>query len=156
MQTRFRHPVRRVVGPLLALLIAVVTVPAVAAQGVSGPAFYVDGMLYRTVGTPTDFSHTGAPAHSFNTIYELHGLQPNVATAAPGHPGYKGGRWMVHSLVFANGSYAAALADPAVDMNTNDVIDSDEEVLAAIANSYATDAGVIRMFECPVIPLPRN
>jgi hypothetical protein len=35
-------------------------VPATA--GVSGPAFYVNRQLYRTVGTPTDLSGTGAPA----------------------------------------------------------------------------------------------
>ena len=38
------------------------------AGGVTGPAFYVDGVLYRTVNTPTDLSGTGAPAHSFDTI----------------------------------------------------------------------------------------
>src|SRR5687768_1205946 len=79
------------------------------AQGVSGPAFYVDGVVYRTVGTPTDLSGTGAPAHSFDTIYQLHGVQPlNVATAAPGDRDYNGGRWMVYSITFAD--YAAAVA----------------------------------------------
>ena len=130
-----------------------VAAPA-AAQGVSGPAFYVDGVRYRTVGTPTDFSTTGAPAHSFDTIYEFFGLQPNVATAAPGDPGFNGGRWMVHGLSFSN--YVGALADNAVDLNRNDVLDSDEEVRAAIAGGYATDTGIVKLFECPVIPVPRN
>ncbi len=64
---------------LLALLgTALFLLPGAAlAQGVSGPAFYVDGELYRTVGTPTDFSDTGAPAHSFDTIYDIAG-QPNL------------------------------------------------------------------------------
>ena len=35
---------------------------AAGAGGVTGPSFYVDGTLYRTVGTPTDLSGTGAPA----------------------------------------------------------------------------------------------
>ena len=48
--------------------------------GVTGPAFYVDGQLYRTVNTPTDLSNTGAPDSSFDTIYQFFGLQPNVAT----------------------------------------------------------------------------
>src|SRR2546429_4757679 len=62
--------------------------------GVTGPAFYVDGQLYRTVNTPTDLSNTGAPDSSFDTIYQFFGAQPyNVATAAPGDPGYNGGRW---------------------------------------------------------------
>jgi hypothetical protein len=50
--------------------------------------------------------------------------------------------------------YAGALADPMVDLNNNDVLDSDAEVIAAIARGYATDAGVIRQFECPVIKIP--
>ena len=118
--------------------------------GVTGPAFYVDGQLYRTVGTPTDLSNTGAPAHSFDTIYEFFGLQSNVATAAPGDPGYNGGRWRVHGLNFAN--YPAAVA--AFDTNGSGNFDSDEEINAALAAGAATDLGVIKSFECPAIPVP--
>src|ERR671937_878621 len=89
-----------------AVLVAVVVAGAVAvgaaraagSGGVTGPAFYVNGQLYRTVNTPTDLSKTGAPASSFDTIYDFGGLQPNVATAAPGDEGYNGGRWRVHAL----------------------------------------------------------
>lgn len=122
------------------------------AKGVSGPAFYVDGELYRTVGTPTDFSNTGAPDHSFDTIYEFHGVQRNVATAAPGDRDYNGGGWMVHSVVFSD--YEAALI--AADSNNSGDLDSDAEVHAAIAAGFATDEGVVKQFECPAIPLPRN
>jgi hypothetical protein len=135
-----------------ALFLAVVASPASA--GVSGPAFYVDGVVYRTVGTPTDFDNTGAPAHSFDTIYEFNGLQLNVATAAPGDRDYNGGRWMVHLLEFSN--YAGALADPTVDLNGNDVLDSDAEVEAAIDEGYATDVGVVKTFECPVVKMPQG
>ncbi|HYZ29732.1 MAG TPA: hypothetical protein VE570_11785, partial [Thermoleophilaceae bacterium] len=61
---------------------AVLAVPAAAmagSGGVTGPSFYVDGTLYRTVGTPTDFSNTRAPDSSFETMYDFGGLQPNVA-----------------------------------------------------------------------------
>src|SRR5215510_11995980 len=123
---------------------------AAGSGGVTGPAFYVDGTLYRTVNTPTDLSHTGAPAHSFDTIYQFFGVQPfNVATAAPGDPGYNGGRWMVHGLQFSN--YATGLA--AFDANHSGDFDSDEEVLAAIAGGAATDIGVVKQFVCPVIRL---
>jgi hypothetical protein len=121
------------------------------AGGVSGPAFYVDGALYRTVGTPTDLSNTGAPAHSFDTIYDIAG-QPNVATAAPGDRGYSGGRWMVHALTFSD--YQAAVA--AVDTNNSGDIDSDDEVKAAIGGGFVTANVVVRQFVCPVIPLPRG
>jgi hypothetical protein len=46
---------------------------APASAGVGGPAFYVDGQVYRTVGTPTNLSGTGAPAHSWDVIYECFG-----------------------------------------------------------------------------------
>jgi hypothetical protein len=141
---------------LLAAIGAMLLVmPLTALAGVSGPAFYVDGELYRTVGTPTDFSETGAPAHSFDTIYEFSGAQPmNVATAAPGDRGYNGGRWQVEVVQYAAGSdYESALA--AFDANGSGDFDSAAEVQAAI------DAGVVTTtagpsFECPVIPLPRG
>jgi hypothetical protein len=88
------------------LVVASVAAGSAAAQGaggVTGPAFYVDGELYRTVGTPTDLGGTGAPAHSYDTIYEFFGNQPNVATAAPGDKGYNGGRWRVQFLDFPSG-----------------------------------------------------
>jgi hypothetical protein len=120
--------------------------------GVTPPAFYVDGQLYRTVNTPTDLSKTGAPDSSFDTIYQFFGLQPNVATAAPGDPGFNGGRWRVHGLQFAD--YAAAVAQ--YDTNGSGDFDSDEEVAAAIAGGAATDIGVIKSFECPVIHVPHS
>ena len=49
--------------------------------GVTAPSIYVNGVLYRTVGTPTDFSNTGAPDSSFETIYDFGGAQPNVVPA---------------------------------------------------------------------------
>jgi hypothetical protein len=92
---------RILLGLTCAVAVAAFAGQALAGSGgVTGPAFYVDGDLYRTVNTPTDLSGTGAPAHSFDTIYDLGGAQPNVATAAPGDPGYNGGRWMVHALAF--------------------------------------------------------
>src|SRR4029453_12845633 len=103
---------------------------APASAGVGGPAFYVNGQLYRTVGTPTDLSGTGAPAHAWDVIYEFSGAQLNVAEAAPGVRGYNGGRWQVHALGFPAG-YPAALADG--DTDGDGVIDSAPEVTAALA-----------------------
>ncbi len=143
--------------PLLAALLAAVTIPLSAASamaagsgGVTGPSFYVDGTLYRTVGTPTDLSGTGAPASSFETIYAIGNGQPNVAVAAPGDPGFKGGRWQVHALAFS--SYAAALA--AYDANGSGDFDSAAEIQAALAGAAAVDTGVVKSFECPVIQVP--
>jgi len=126
---------------------------APVSAGVGGPAFYVDGQVYRTVGTPTDLSGTGAPAHAWDVIYEFFGAQLNVAEAAPGDRDYNGGRWQVHGLEFPSG-YAAAIADG--DLDGDGVLDSTAEVSAALATGTAVDTGVIKQFECPAIPLPGN
>lgn len=142
---------------VVALLAAIVTaLPATAfAAGVTGPAFYVDGELYRTVGTPTDLSNTGAPAHSFDTIYNVKAYQAhNVATAAPGDPGFNGGRWKVHLLTFTD--YDAAIADTDVDLDGSRDLDSSEEIDAARAGGYISSDTIAAVFECPVIPVPRG
>ena len=142
--------VLRTAAAMVAALAAGVAAAGTASAGVTGPAFYVDGSLYRTVLTPTDLSGTGAPAHSFDTIYDLGGAQMNVATAAPGDQDYNGGRWQVHALAFPGG-YAAAVA--AGDTDGDGVLDSDDELMAAIAAGTAVDTGVVRWFVCPTIPL---
>lgn len=137
-------------------VVATLAIGSVAAAngagGVTGPDFYVDGELYRTVGTPTDFENTGAPDHSFDIIYDIGG-QPNVAEGAPGDPGFNGGRWKVVAVSF-NTDYATSLA--AHDANVSGDFDSDEEVQAALADGGATGATgmVVKYFECPVIPVP--
>src|SRR5215213_1411056 len=133
---------RRVVvtaGVALGLLL----IPGLASAG--GPpqvGFYVNGSTYRTIGTPTDLSGTGAPAASFDTIYDFGGAQLNVATAAPGDAGFNGGRWRVHALGW-NTSYATTLA--AHDSNGDGVLDTNAEVWAALADGGsggAVDLGV--------------
>lgn len=137
------------VAAVAAMLLAV---PLSALAGVGGPAFYVDGELYRTVGTPTDFLETGAPVHSYDTIYQFFGAQPyNVATAAPGDPGYNGGRWQVEGIEYVDSTYAEALA--MFDANDSGDFDSAAEVEAAIDAGVITTK-VVKSFECPVIPLP--
>jgi hypothetical protein len=144
-----------VIAPLAGcvLLLAGSGLAAAGDGGATGPAFYVDGQLFRTVNTPTDLSNTGAPASSFDTIYQFFGVQPyNVATAGPGDPGYNGGRWRVHGLAFSD--YAAAVQ--LFDTNNSGDFDSDEEVAAALVAGAAEDIGVVKSFVCPVIPLPRR
>jgi hypothetical protein len=136
----------------LALIGGVSAALGAGSGGVTAPSIYVDGVLYRTVGTPTDFSGTGAPASSFETIYDFGGVQPNVAAAAPGDPGFRGGRWQVHALAFDT-SYAETVA--AHDTNGSGNLDSTAEIAAALADpgpGGATDLGVVKLFECPVIP----
>jgi hypothetical protein len=121
------------------------------AAGVSGPAIYVDHVLYRTVATPTDLSGPGAPAQSWDTIYNFFGAQRSVATAAPGDPGFNGGRWQVHKVSTPNG-YAAALA--AGDLDGNGVLDSADEIDAAIASGALVDDGIVKYFVCTLNKVP--
>ena len=137
-------------GVTTGLVAATILAGGAASAGVGGPAFYVDHQLYRTVATPTDLSGTGAPAHAWDLIYDFGGAQLNVATAAPGDPGYNGGRWQVHALSFPDG-YSTALT--AGDLDGDGVLDSTDEIAVAIAAGAAVDTGVVKQFECPAIPL---
>ncbi|WP_448811573.1 hypothetical protein [Agromyces bauzanensis] len=150
--------IRLTLGAITAAVFAVGTVflgaSAANAQGVTGPGFYVDGVQYRTVGTSTDFSGTGAPDSTFQPIYAFPaGTQPNVATAAPGDPDYRGGRWQVYAVSLPNG-YDAALASG--DLDGDDVLDSDEELWAAVTAGDLVVGGIVASFECPVIPVPAS
>jgi hypothetical protein len=134
---------RRTIAVLLAVFAVLSTTAVVSANGaggVAGPAFYVDGEMYRTVATPNDLSNTGAPDHSYDIIYDIPG-QLNVAEAAPGDRDYNGGRWMVHALEY-DGSLGA--------------LTSFEDVQAAIEAGAATDLGVVAQFTCPVIKFPKG
>ena len=130
---------------------AIALSPSAHAGGVSGPAIYVDHVLYRTVATPTELSGTGAPAQSWDTIYNFFGAQRSVATAAPGDPGYNGGRWQVHK-VSTPGGYAAALADG--DLDGNGVLDSAAEVDTAMATGALVDDGIVKYFVCTLNKVP--
>jgi hypothetical protein len=76
------------------LLLSIAAAP-VAAGGPPSVGFYIDGSLYRTVGTPTDFSDTGAPLSTYDRIYALGNGLRNVAESKPGDTDFNGGRWMV-------------------------------------------------------------
>ena len=130
---------------------------ALAAPAFAGgpplPGFYVDGELYRTVGTPTDFSDTGAPDHTFDVIYAIDGAEFNVAEAKPGDRDFNGGRWQVHLITSDDLGAAIAAVD---DNEGSGTLDSAEEVEAALSLGLVTDHGVVKSFECPVIPVARR
>jgi len=124
-----------------------------AAAGVSGPAFYVDHVLYRTVATPTDLSGTGAPDQSFDAIYSFGAVQRSVAESAPGYRDFNGGRWQVHAVALPHG-YAAALESG--DLDHDGVLDALDEVMAAMSAGDAVDAGVVKEFVCTVNKVPAS
>ncbi|MGW4931287.1 hypothetical protein ACWEOH_19290 [Agromyces sp. NPDC004153] len=152
--TRIRPAIGAVIVALFGVGTVLLGASAAQAAGVSGPGFYVDGVQYRTVGTPTDLTGTGAPASSYQPIYAFpEGTQVNVATAAPGDPGYRGGRWQVHPVSLPNG-YDAALTSG--DLDHDGVLDSDEEVWAAATAGDLVIGDAAASFECPVIPVPAS
>jgi len=129
---------RRFVSLLATLgLLATLAASPAAAGGPPSPSFYVDGVLFRTIGTPTDLSNTGAPADSYDRIYALGGSLANVAESKPGDQDYNGGRWMVL----------------AVTWNTTPVqLTSAEQVLAyAEAGMLTIGTTPVELFVCPVI-----
>lgn len=121
----------------LGLLLTLAASPA-AAGGPPGLAFYVDGVLFRTIGTPTDLSGTGAPADSYDVIYALGGDLANVAESKPGDQDYNGGRWLVLTVTW--------IASPTQ-------LTSAEQVLAyAEAGMLTIGTTPVKQFVCPVIP----
>ena len=129
---------RLTAGAAGALLLLSMAASTVAAGGPPSLGFYVDGVRYRTVGTPTDFSGTGAPASSFDRIYALGAGLANVAEAKPGDRDFNGGRWIVLPVTWNVTPYQLTSA----------------EAVWAAANAGDLSIGTtpIRMFECPVIP----
>ncbi len=134
---------RRIAGATsAALLLVSVAASSVAAGGPPSLAFYVDDVRYRTVGTPTDFTDTGAPASTFDKIYALGPGLINVADAKPGDTDFNGGRWAVHAITWADG------VTPVQYTN-------DHEILQAAADGLLTiSASPIREFFCSVNPVP--
>jgi hypothetical protein len=109
----------------------VVVVPAMAdgkSLGPPGGTIYAFDVAYRTVATPTALPGNGPT----DTIYVFPdcGSCASVSEAAPGHPGYNGGRWRV---VEASGI-------------TTQLTNADDVVAAA---SALTDTGT--RFVCPLV-----
>jgi hypothetical protein len=131
---------RQLAGALAAAgLLIFLASSSVAAGGPPADGFYVDGDLYRTVGTPTEFSDSGAPDNTFDVIYALGSGLVNVAEAKPGDTDYNGGRWMVLAVTWAGGVTPVQLV-------------SAEEVQAyAEAGLLTIGSEPVLEFECPVI-----
>jgi hypothetical protein len=123
--------------------------PVEGATVVRDQAFYVDGAQYRTVLTPRDLP-AAAPTDSFDVLYNFQGAQPAVAEAAPGQPGYNGGRWIVNLVDYAHGWQTYT---DGTDADGNPVFVSDEAVEAAITAGVLEVTYDVRRFVCPVIKL---
>ena len=83
----------------LGVVLSIAAAP-VAAGGPPSLSFYIDDARYRTVGTPTDFTNTGAPSFTYDRIYALGAGLINVAEAKPGDRDFNGGRWAVYPVTW--------------------------------------------------------
>lgn len=139
MQTHSAITRRLAAAAAAIALLASIGASSALAGGPPSLAFYVDDVRYRTVGTPTDLSGTGAPASTYDKIYDL-GTGINVAEAKPGDRDFNGGRWQVFVVAWAPGV--------APVQYTND-----QQILAAQAAGLLTIGTTpVKSFVCPVIP----
>jgi hypothetical protein len=89
--------------------------------GPPGSTIYAFDVAYRTIATPTSLPNRGP----FDTIYVFPDCSTcaSVSEAAPGHPGYNGGRWRVveaHGITtqLTNAEDVVEQADELVDTGT--------------------------------------
>ena len=83
-------------GVLTAIAAGALSAPAMAdgnSLGPPGGTIYAFDQAFHTIATPTSLPDAGPT----DTIYNFPDCQScvSVSEAAPGHPGYNGGRWKV-------------------------------------------------------------
>lgn len=133
---------RFAVAATSAALFLSVAASTVAAGGPPKLAFYVDDVRYRTVGTPTDYTNTGAPDFTYDRIYALGSGLINVADAKPGDTDFNGGRWAVYPVTWAPGVTPVQLT------NDHDILAWQAAGMLSIADQP------VKLFFCSVNPVP--
>jgi hypothetical protein len=121
---------RLLAGLAAAVAAATLAAPSMAAGNSLGPpagTFYANDQVFKTILTPTSIPDNGP----FDTLYMISGFAP-VSDAAPGSPGYNGGRWKV---VLVTGTFTSQPTNA-------------DEVLAHATS--LEDTGI--RFVCPLIP----
>ena len=125
-----------------AALLVSIAATAVAAGGPPRNGLFVDRAQLPPHGPPTHLRPARAPARAVDRIYVLGDGLLNVAEAKPGDRDYNGGRWMVLPVTWAAGAAPVQLT-------------SAEQVEAYAAAGMLTIASApVKLFECPVIPVP--
>jgi hypothetical protein len=135
-------------------------VRAQGAGGVTGSEFWVNGVTYRSVNTPTNLPED-APDSTFDNIYIISqgrgscvpGPALELADKAPGDVGFNGGRWSVYFVVFGpDPTHRCANLQAALEQCSRNGSDfryaSD---LQCVFDKGLAFAVPIRRFECPVI-----
>lgn len=141
---------------LLVVIIGMLPTVSAKATVVREGAIWNDGMLYRTVLTPTNLTSTNAPEHSFDILYNFDGSglvgQRSVADSAPGDKDYNGGRWMVYAVTFTD--LGKSIHDPGNDGTVDFELMSTEMVLHHMELGHLTiSEEPVKMFVCPMIKI---
>jgi hypothetical protein len=131
---------RRIIASLAAIILLVSMASTAFAGGPPAVGFYVDGQLYRTVGTSTDFSGTGAPDSTYDQIFALGNGLRNVAEAKPGDRDFNGGRWVVMPITWIASPYQLTSAEAVWQ--------------AQDGGDLTIGATPVRLFFCSVSPIP--
>ena len=116
---------RLTVACSIAAVALALAVPVASADGKSlgppGSTIYAFDQAYKTIGTPTSLPDKGPT----DTIYVFPDCATcaSVSDAAPGHPGYNGGRWKVVEAYgiatqLTNADAVVAAASSLVDTGT--------------------------------------
>jgi len=125
---------------LATLLLAIFAAP-VAASANPQPfgMVYANGETYRTFGVP---ANVPAGTGTDNIAAFTNGVegQLSVSEAAPGEPGYNGGRWAVHTATWS----ATATPILVTDWQTLQQLVADGDIV--LARMPAAD------FRCPLLP----
>lgn len=138
-----------IMAPIFVLAMFLAVAPQVNA-GVGPPApnaFWVDGSLYATVGTPTALPDHG-PKDGIYVFSNLDGQRP-VAEAKPGDHDYNGGRWQVTVLQFTD--EGLNVHDANHDGMADFELTSWEDVQQHIGLGHLEVVGPGPSFVCPVI-----
>lgn len=113
------------------------------------PALYGDGELWGTKFTTVLPAPNGNNSQSFDKLFVFvegnaaPGQLP-VSEAAPGNPGYNGGRWFTHTVMWEAGS------TPTVLKSYEDIIlyrDSGQLMI------FTGNDGTPTYFQCPLLPV---
>ena len=117
------------------------------AGGPPGGAFWVDGMVFKTVVTPTNLPNKGPKDGLY--VFEGLGGQNPVAEAKPGDKDYNGGRWQGYVLEFTEEGIAAH--DPDGDGMANFQLMSWEMVQHHLGLGHLEQIAMGPSFVCPMI-----
>lgn len=138
---------KKVTLSLFTLLLVISLTSILSAGGPPGGAIWADGMVFKTIITPSSLPANG-PKDGIYVFDNLGGQNP-ISETKPGDRDYNGGRWQVYVLAFTDEGLAIH------DANDDGVADfqltSWEEAQAHINLGHLEQVAMGPSFVCPLI-----